>query len=61
MAVLVPDLPFFALVVELGALVPADLASGINGILLLDEVTAAAGRAVFLDVPVAVGVGYNMM
>ena len=61
MAVLVLDLPVLAVDVELRALVLADLASGINGILLLVEVTAATGRAVFLDVPAAVGVGYNMM
>ena len=47
--------------VELGALVLADLAPGIDGILLLVEMAAAAGRAVFLDVPAAVGVGHNMM
>ncbi len=47
--------------VELGPLVLADLASGINGILLLVEVAATTDRAVFLDVSAAVGVGYNMM
>ena len=47
--------------VELGALVLADLAPGIDGILFLVEVAAATGRSVFFDVPSAVGVGYNMM
>ena len=61
MAVLVLDLPILAVDVELGALVLADLAPGIDGILLLVEVAAATGRAVLLDVPAAVGVGYNMM
>ncbi|SBW00681.1 exported hypothetical protein [uncultured Desulfovibrio sp.] len=60
-AVLVLDLPVLAVDVELGALVLADLTPGIDGILLLVEVAAAAGRAVFLDVPAAVGVGYDMM
>jgi len=41
--------------VELGALVLADLAPGIDGILLLVEVAAATGRAVFLDVPASIG------
>lgn len=53
MAVLVLDLPVLAVDVELGALVLADLAPGIDGILLPVEVTAATGRAVFLDVPAA--------
>ena len=57
MAVLVLDLPVLAVDVELGALVLADLAPGIDGILLLVEMAAAAGRAVFLDVPAAIGVG----
>ena len=61
MAVLVLDLPVLAMDVELGALVLADLAPGIDGILLLVEVAAATGRAVFLDIPTAVGVGHNMM
>ena len=42
MAVLVLDLPVLAVDVELGALVLADLALGIDGILLLVEVAAAA-------------------
>ena len=41
MAVLVLDLPIFAVDVELGALVLADLAPGINGLLLFVEVAAA--------------------
>ena len=61
MAVLVLDLPVLAVDAELGTLVLADLAPGINGILLLVEVAAAAGRAVFLDVPAAVGIGHDMM
>ena len=61
MAVLILDLPVLAVDVELGALVLADLAPGIDGILLLIEVAAATGRTVFLDVPAAVGVGYDMM
>ena len=46
MAVLVLDLPVLAVNVEFGALVLADLAPGIDGILLL-EVAAASGRFVF--------------
>ena len=46
MAVFVLDLSILALDVELGDLVLADLAPGINGILLLVEVAAAAGRIV---------------
>ena len=61
MAVLVLDLPVLAMDVELGALVLADLAPGIDGFLLLIEVAAATGRAIFLDVPAAVGVGHDMM
>lgn len=61
MAVLVLDLPVLAMDVELGALVLADLAPGIDGILLLVEVPAATGRAVFFDIPAAVGVGHDMM
>ena len=61
MAVLVLDLPVLAVNVELGVLVLADLAPGIDSILLLVEVAAATGRAVFLDVPAAIGVGHNMM
>ena len=61
MAVLVLDLPVFAMDVELGALVLADLTPGIDGFLLLVEVAAATGRAVFLDVPAAVSVGHDMM
>lgn len=61
MAVLVLDLPILAVDVELGALVLADLAPGIDGILLLVEVAVAAGRAVFLYVPSAVCVGHDMM
>jgi len=60
-AVLVLDLPVLAMDVELGALVLADLAPGIDGFLLLIEVAAATGRAIFLDVPAAVGVGHDMM
>jgi hypothetical protein len=47
--------------VELGALVLADLAPGIDGILLLVEVAAATGCIVFLDVPAAIGVWDYMM
>ena len=61
MAVFVLYLPVLAVDVELGALVLADLAPGIDGILFLVEVAAATGRSVFFDVPSAVGVGYNMM
>jgi len=43
-AVLVLDLPVFAMDVELGALVLADLTPGIDGFLLLVEVAAATGR-----------------
>ena len=60
-AVLVLDLPILAVDIELGALVLADLAPGINGILLLVEVAAATGRTVFLDVPAAIGVRDYMM
>jgi len=60
-AVLILDLPVLAVDVELGALVLADLAPGINGILLLVEVAAATGRTVFLDVPAASGVRDYMM
>jgi hypothetical protein len=42
-------------------LVLADLAPGIDGILLLVEVAAATGRTVFLDVPAAIGVRDYMM
>ena len=38
MAVLILDLPVLAVDVKLGALVLADLAPGINGLLLLVEV-----------------------
>ena len=61
MAVLVLDLPVLAVDVELGALVLADLAPGIDGFLLLIEVAAATGRAIFFDIPTAVGVGHDMM
>jgi hypothetical protein len=59
--VFVLDLPVFAVDMELGALVLADLAPGINGILLLVEVAAATGRTVFFDVPPAIGVRDYMM
>ena len=61
MAVLVLDLSVLAVDVELGALVLADFTPGIDGILLPVEVTAATGRAIFLNVPAAVGVGHDMM
>ncbi len=61
MAVLVLDLPVLAVDVELGALVLADLAPGIDGILLLVEMAAATGCAVFLNIPAAGGVGDYMM
>jgi hypothetical protein len=38
--------------VELGALVLADVAPGIDGILLLGEMAVATGRAVFSDIRV---------
>jgi len=60
-AVLVLDLPILAVDVELGALVLADFASSINGILLLVEVAATTGRAIFIDVLTAVGLGHYMM
>ena len=60
-AVLILDLPVLAVDVELGALVLADLAPGINGLLLLIEVAAATGRTVFLDVPATIGVRDYMM
>ncbi len=56
MTVLILDLPVLAIDVELGTLVLADLAPGINGILLLVEMAAATGRSVFLNVPTASGV-----
>jgi hypothetical protein len=59
--VLVLDLPVLAVDVELGALVLADFTPGIDGILLLVEVTAATGRAIFFDIPTAVGVRDYMM
>jgi len=59
--VLVLDLPILAVDVELGALVLADLAPGIDSILLLVEVAAATSRAVLFDVPPTVAVGYYMM
>ena len=61
MAVLVLDLSVLAVDVELGALVLADFAPGIDGILLLVKVTAATGRAIFLNVLAAVSVGHDMM
>ena len=61
MAVLILDLPVLAMDVELGALVLADLTLGIDGFLLLVEVAAATGRAVFLDVPATIGVRDYMM
>lgn len=61
MTVLVLDLSVLAVNVELGALVLADLASSINGILLLFEMAAATARIAFLDVPPTVGVGNYMM
>ncbi|AOY57432.1 conserved uncharacterized protein [Desulfococcus multivorans] len=61
MAVLVLDFPVLSVDVELRALVLADLAPGINGLLLLIEVAAATGRTVFLDVPAAIGVRDYMM
>ena len=61
MAVLVLDLPVLAVDVELGTLILADLAPGIDGILLLVEVAAATGRAVLLDVPSAIGAGDYMV
>ena len=61
MTVLVLDLPILAVDVELGALVLADLAPGIDSILLLVEVAAATSRAVLFDVPPTVAVGYYMM
>jgi len=60
-AVLVLDLPVLAVDVELSALVLADLAPGVDGILFFVEVAAATGRAVFLDVPPSVAVGQYTM
>jgi len=60
-AVLILDLPVLAVDVEFDALVLADLATGIDGILLLVEVAAATSRAVFFDIPTAVSVGHDMM
>jgi hypothetical protein len=62
--VLVLDLPVLTVDIELGALVLADLApgiDGIDGILLLVEVAAATGRAVFLDVQASIGFPNYMM
>lgn len=61
MAVLVLDLPVLAVDVELGTLVLADLAPGINGIPLLVEVSAATGCAVFLNISTTIGVRDYMM
>jgi len=51
MAVLVLSLPVLAMDEELGALVLTNLASGIDGILLVVEVTATTRSPTFLDVP----------
>ncbi len=51
MAVFVLNLPVLAMDEELGALVLANLASGIDGILLFVEMTSTTRRAVILDVP----------
>jgi len=60
-AVLVLDLPVLAMDVELGALVLADLAPGIDGFLLFIEVAAATGRSIFFYIPTAARVGHDMM
>lgn len=51
MTVLASYLPVLVVDDKLGALVLANLAPGINGVLLLVEVTAAAVRSVSLDIP----------
>ena len=61
MAVLVLNLPVLAVDLKFGALVLADLATGVDGILLLVEVAATSACAVFLDVPAAFAVVYYAM
>ncbi len=46
---------------KLSPLVLADLAPGIDGILLFVKVAATAGRSVFLNITAAIGVGDYMM
>jgi hypothetical protein len=61
MAIFVLNLPVLTVNVELGILVLTDFAAGIDGILLFVEVSATAGRSVFLDVPATIGIGDYMM
>lgn len=61
MTVLVSDLPVLAANVELGALVLTDPGSGIDSILFLVDVAAAAGRVLFFDVPSVIGIRDYMM
>jgi len=60
-AALAVDLPILAVNVELGALVLADLATSVDGILFVVEVAAATARTVLFDVPSTVSVEYYAM
>ena len=55
------NLSIFPMDDKLSPLVLADLAPGIDGILLFVKVAATAGRSVFLNITAAIGVGDYMM